>query len=57
MERRVLQFVRPDEQIVPLDPGDYELIVGHKFWNKPACGVPLGGGSLTVECTFTTRAS
>jgi hypothetical protein len=32
----VLQFVRPDEQIVNLDPGDYLLLVGHKYAEDPA---------------------
>jgi hypothetical protein len=34
-ERMVLQFVRPDEQIVNLDPGDYLLLVGHKYAEDP----------------------
>jgi hypothetical protein len=35
-EQMVLQFVRPDEQIVNLDAGDYLLLVGHKYAEDPA---------------------
>jgi hypothetical protein len=35
-ERMVLQFERPDEQIVNLDPGEYLLLVGHKYAQDPA---------------------
>jgi hypothetical protein len=34
-EQMVLQFVRPDEQIVNLDPGEYLLLVGHKYAEDP----------------------
>ena len=34
-DRMVLQFVRPDEQIVNLDPGEYLLLVGHKYAEDP----------------------
>jgi hypothetical protein len=34
-ERRTIQFVRPDEQIINLVPGDYTLIVGHKYAEDP----------------------
>jgi hypothetical protein len=34
-ERMVLQFERPDEQIINLDPGDYLLLVGHKYAEDP----------------------
>lgn len=34
-ERRSLQFVRPDEQIIDLPPGEYLLLVGHKFGEDP----------------------
>ena len=35
-ERRTLQFVRPDEVIIsPVPPGDYLLLVGHKFGEDP----------------------
>jgi hypothetical protein len=34
-ERRIISFVRPDEQILNLDPGEYVLIVGHKYWALP----------------------
>ncbi|HEY1291742.1 MAG TPA: hypothetical protein VGJ60_01510 [Chloroflexota bacterium] len=34
-ERMVLQFERPDEQIINLDPGDYLLVIGHKYAEDP----------------------
>lgn len=34
-ERRVIAFVRPDEQILNLDPGEYVLVVAHKYWALP----------------------
>ena len=34
-DRMVLQFVRPDEQIVNLDAGEYLLLVGHKYAEDP----------------------
>jgi len=34
-ERRTIQFVRPDEQIINLVPGEYLLIVGHKYAELP----------------------
>jgi len=34
-EQMVLQFVRPDEQIVNLDAGEYLLLVGHKYAEDP----------------------
>ena len=34
-ERMVLQFVRPNEQIVNLEPGEYLLLVGHQYAEDP----------------------
>ncbi len=34
-ERRVISFVRPDEQILDLEPGEYVLVVAHKYWALP----------------------
>lgn len=34
-DRRVLQFVRPDEQIINLEPGEYKLSVAHKYYATP----------------------
>jgi hypothetical protein len=34
-ERRTLQFVRPDEQIIELAAGEHLLIVGHKYAEDP----------------------
>ena len=33
--RRILQYQRPDEEILNLEPGDYLLIVGHKYAETP----------------------
>ncbi|MCC6179691.1 MAG: hypothetical protein IT305_30640 [Chloroflexi bacterium] len=36
-DRRVLQFVRPDEQLLQnLEPGQYRLVVAHKYFFAPA---------------------
>jgi hypothetical protein len=34
-ERRVIQYVRPDEEIINVNPDDYELVVSHKYWQSP----------------------
>lgn len=33
--QRVIQYVRPDEEIINVDPDDYELVVSHKYWQTP----------------------
>ena len=36
-DRRVLQFVRPDEEFIQgLAPGDYRLVVAHKYFYAPS---------------------
>lgn len=33
--QRVIQYVRPDEEIINVNPDDYELVVSHKYWRNP----------------------
>jgi hypothetical protein len=50
-ERRVMQFVRPDEQVLKtVEPGDYRLVVAHK-WHT----VPGMAGDFTPARGFTVR--
>jgi hypothetical protein len=35
VDRNVIQFIRPNEQLVNLDPGKYLMVVGHRYAEDP----------------------
>src|SRR6266516_1337445 len=55
-ERRVIQYVRPDEEIINVNPDDYELVVSHKYWQSPQLATDFDPSrNFTVRVALAPR--